>query len=82
VSHYTENPRMVRVDFFKTNAFGRPTKWYLTEAVEFTPYDGVLIHDAFTQSLERHLEGRLRGMVAVCLEPYHEHSHPIVVVVE
>lgn len=51
-----------------------------------------LIHDAFAQSLADHFtkekdpsplapvaqrRWRLEDMVAVCLEPYHEHAHPL-----
>jgi hypothetical protein len=70
---------MVRVDFFKPSG-----KWCYTEAVKWTgDYNG-LIHKAFEQSLRDHLgpihptgNTRLAGLRAVCLEPYHEHSHPI-----
>jgi hypothetical protein len=79
--NYSDRPSMVRVDFFKADEHGRPRKWYATEAVHFGPYDGVLIHDAFRGSLERHLGGRYRGMVAFCPEPYHVNAHPIVTVV-
>ena len=69
---YSDKPQMVRVDFFKESG-----KWYTTEAVEWLQYAGCLIHDAFERSLQKHLKGRLEGMTAVCLKPYHEHSHPI-----
>ena len=84
---YSENPAMVRVDFFKESG-----KWYCTEAIEWTgawcgsektssltklPHQG--IHDAFRQSLADHFSDkpRLLGMRAICLKPYHEHEHPI-----
>lgn len=78
---------MVRVDFFKQSG-----KWYTTEAVKWTgdywvdrpngmsTKRGELIHKAFIHSLRDHFEdcpSRLAGMDAVCLNPYHEHSHPI-----
>lgn len=69
--NYSDDDNMVRVDFFKDSG-----KWYTTEAVKWLEYKG-LIHDAFRKSLDAHLGGRLKGMTAVCLEPYHEHSHPI-----
>jgi len=97
MSHDSNDPAMVRVDFFKERG-----KWYTTEAVEWTgPYLGkdeatgkvTLIHDSFVESLAAHFEKsedptdlaqkggrwRLEEMVAVCLEPYHEHSHPLMV---
>lgn len=73
---YSEDDSMVRVDFFKTSG-----KWYTREAVKWTGgYKDVWIFDAFKQSLRDHFKdspGRLEGMTAVCLEPYHEHSHPL-----
>jgi len=76
--HYSNDPSMVRVDFFKPSG-----KWYTTEAVRWTGEwrgDKQLIHDAFIQSLRDHfmeVPRRLSNMDAVCLEPYHENSHPI-----
>lgn len=81
---YTTESAMVRVDFFKADEHGAPRKWYCTEAARWLTWrggtrdGGKLIHDAFAEALARHLDGRLRGMVAVCLEPYHENAHPIV----
>lgn len=79
---YVEDSSMVRVDFFRPREDGG--KWYTTEGVKWLTYaewagedSGKLIHDAFQEALEAHLEGRLRGMIAVCLEPYHEHGHPL-----
>ena len=72
---YTDDERMVRVDFFKESG-----KWYCTEAVKWTGeyHSNSLMHDEFKKSLRDHLKGeRLNDMVAVCLEPYHIHSHPI-----
>jgi len=82
---YSEDPAMVRVDFFKPSG-----KWYTTEAVKWTgkwhgsTKDGIatrtdvqMIHGAFAQSLRDHLGQRLNDMDAICLHPYHEHEHPI-----
>lgn len=75
---YSDNPKMVRVDFFKQSG-----KWYETEAVEWTgEWKGNKqgIHDAFKQSLRDHFKdkpGRYSDLDAVCLHPYHEHEHPI-----
>lgn len=70
---YIDDPSMVRVDFFKPGG-----KWYCTEAVRWTGgYGDVEIHEAFAESLREHLQGRLHGMVAVCLEPYHSYAHPL-----
>lgn len=74
---YSDDESMVRVDFFKPSG-----KWYTTEAVKWTgEWKGTaLIHDAFAQSLRGHFKdtpNRLSDMDAICLEPYHEHAHPI-----
>lgn len=82
--HYSDKPESVRVDFWKPSG-----KWYCTEAVIWTgQYKDQLIHDGFAQSLRDHLteEGcdglRLSKMRATCLEPLHQHSHPISMMVE
>ena len=76
MSNYTENANSCRVDFFKASG-----KWYTTEAVQF---DNDLYHmqpvDAVKIALQRHLDGRLSGMTAVCLQPYNENSFPIMLV--
>lgn len=65
-----------------------------TEAVEWRTYEGApdkggkLIHDAFAEALVAHLRDsetghvRLDDMTAVCLEPYHMHSHPLMLTVK
>lgn len=83
--HYSDDPSMVRVDFFKQSG-----KWYTTEAVKWTgkyqpdsddPHcDGWDIHKQLAKSLRDHFvksPDRLSEMDAICLEPYHEYSHPI-----
>lgn len=82
--HYSDKPESVRVDFWKPSG-----EWYSTEAVIWTgQYRDQLIHYSFAQSLRDHLtvEGRdglrMSGMSATCLKPYHEHSHPISMMVE
>jgi len=76
MTHYSDNPGMVRVDYWKPSG-----KWYMTEAVQWTGrYNGkdALIHEAFADSLAAHFKGRvLDDFRATCLEPYHEHAHPI-----
>lgn len=69
---YSVEDHMVRVDFFKPSG-----KWYCSEAVAWTGgYTGD-IHTAFRKSLMDSVGGRYKGLDVVCLEPYHEHSHPI-----
>jgi hypothetical protein len=81
MSNYSCDPRSCRVDFFKDTG-----KWYETEAVVFLggyvggPNNPIL--EDFRRSLNAHLNGRLKGMQAVCLSPYHENSHPISIIIE
>jgi len=72
---------MVRVDFWKPSG-----KWYDTEAIKWDRYRSTdkkgtteLIHDTFKRCLRQQLGDRLSSMVATCLEPYHENSHPLMV---
>lgn len=75
MSYYSANPAMVRVDFFKESG-----KWYATEQMEWRHYDGkILIHDAFLHCLHSQFNGHYSGMTAVCLVPYHEHAHPLMI---
>lgn len=73
---YSDNPDMVRVDFFKKSG-----KWYTTEAVKWIGYDTAIIHDAFKESLREHFNGskRLNDMFAICLEPYHKNAFPLMI---
>lgn len=82
MSNYSDDSASVRVDFFKDSG-----KWYCTEAVKWKTYSGKLIHEAFAEALEAHLRNpsggyRLDDMMAVCLEPYHEHAHPLMLPVK
>ncbi|MFX0184074.1 MAG: hypothetical protein ACFE95_13410 [Candidatus Hodarchaeota archaeon] len=76
---YIADDSYVRVDFFKPSG-----KWYTTESVKWTGEwskdEGGLIHDEFAKSLRDHFASnpdRLSDMIAICLKPYHELSHPI-----
>lgn len=70
---YADNDAMCRVDFFREHG-----KWYATEAVDV---DGLYNKSDLVGSLpglvRKHLNGRMSGMWAVCLEPYHKHAYPI-----
>ncbi len=79
---YSEDDRMVRVDFFKPSG-----KWYCSEAIRWTGsyhYDSSKTDsqhplDAFAVSLRDNLKARLREMTAVCLRPYHNLSYPLMI---
>jgi hypothetical protein len=93
MTHFSIHPNHVRVDFFSPNRVGG-MKWRYTEEVEWLTWrsthdsygvpqeGGKLITEAFEEALR---EGgqlkRMRGMMAVCLEPYHQHAHPIAMLI-
>ena len=83
MTNYSNDPRQCRVDIFKPSG-----KWYETITVCFNHYafqneDGSpnLIEEAFKKALKesdsRDFESEnYDGWKFVCLEPYHEYSHP------
>lgn len=77
MTHYTDNPGMVRVDYFKPSG-----KWYMTEAHDMSDYyNDPDIHRAIEAMLER--DGRnLKHFTRVILEPYHRNAYPIMLVAE
>lgn len=76
MSHYSNNPAMVRVDFFKESG-----KWYTTEQMEMLGgWDKeTLVHDVFIKALGRAFPEHYHEFTAVCLEPYHENAYPLMV---
>lgn len=83
---FTTNSGRVRVDFFKPSG-----KWYGTASVDMTNHYEGLIHKCFMAACEAEQANAngewghtfkprdilCEGWSIVCLEPYHEHSHPI-----
>lgn len=74
MSHYSRSPARVRVDFFKESG-----KWHATEEMHWDYYESLDIHDAFLHCLIAQFNGLYAGMTAVCLEPYHIFSHPLMI---
>jgi hypothetical protein len=74
MGNYSENESSIRVDFFKPGG-----KWQFTKAIQWTGgYKNCCIIDAFESSL-RDAGVSLTKYNIVCLEPYHEHSHPLMI---
>lgn len=78
---YTIEEGRVRVDFFKPSG-----KWSYTGSVDMGPfYHEPITHEALKKALDESIEGlRLSWRhwlmddgVIVCLEPFHQHAHPI-----
>lgn len=86
MSHYTTNPAHCRVDIFKPSG-----KWYCTVVIDMSGhYNGGLVEDHVRYCLlNKVVPGDIilnnekymlsQGYMAVCLEPYHEHSHPVMI---
>lgn len=74
MTHFSDTPGMVRVDYFKSSG-----KWYMTEAHDMTEFwDELSIHEAVRKTLER--DGRfLPYFTIVVLEPYHRNAHPVMI---
>lgn len=84
---YSQDDADVRVDFFQPREDGM--KWKYTESVRWTGEWSApsLVDREFAVSLERHLRRatgghRLRGMIAVCLEPHHQNAFPLAIGVD
>lgn len=77
---YASDDSIARVDFFRQSG-----KWYTTEEMKWDRYlsedkDGKvveLITDTFKRCIDEQFPDHFIEMIAVCLEPYHEHSHPL-----
>jgi hypothetical protein len=83
MTNYSENPGMVRVDYFKPSG-----KWYMTEAIDMSPaWDTPDIFDAVRHSLNYAWVANHNGrgdawhqFTVVILEPYHKNAYPIMIV--
>lgn len=79
--NYSNNPGMVRVDFFKT-----PGKWYMTEAWDMNQFYSY--PPGPWEAVEAMLKGTERGQILmpqftiVVLEPYHKNAYPVMLVPE
>jgi len=77
MTHFSESPSSVRVDRFRESG-----KWYDTYAIDMRQYYNLpSIHDAVARAWldERWATGTgLESFFLVCLDPYHVHSHPVI----
>lgn len=71
---YCETDSVVRVDRFKERG-----KWYDTFAIDMAEeYHATSIHEGLRRCLAKRGIST-QGYIFVCLEPYHEHSHPVMI---
>ena len=79
---YNSDDSMVRVDFFKESG-----RWYSSEDMKWDRYSVIdergdieLINDTFKRCLDKTFgKDAYEGMIAICLEPYHEHAFPLMI---
>jgi hypothetical protein len=75
--NYSDNPGMVRVDYFKPSG-----KWYMTEAHDmYDFYNELDIYKAVEMMLVRD-DRYLRHFDIVVLEPFHRNSYPVMIPAE
>ena len=83
MTHYSENPNMVRVDYWTESG-----KWYMTEAVDMNAgYDVPLVHVAVELAMNDHWEKtrsteRRRAwnqFTITIAEPYHMSEYPVMI---
>ena len=86
--HYSNDPEMVRVDFFKESG-----KWAYTVAMNWDRYRTKSLienethiasnyedmQNTFKRCLREQFPNRFIGLTAVCLEPYHKNAYPLMV---
>ena len=83
MTHYSENPNMVRVDYWKESG-----KWYMTEAVDMdNVYQVPLVQVAVEVAMNDHWE-KTRSpdrrqawnqFTITVTEPYHMNAYPVMV---
>jgi len=77
MTHYNDNPGMVKVDYYKPGG-----KWYMTEAHDMSDfYNEPDIHKAVREMLAR--DGRLLTHFTIVVdEPYHKNAYPVMLVAD
>lgn len=82
MTHYSENPGMVRVDYWKPSG-----KWYMTEAIDMSDYWGLpdlfkAIELSLDESRPTREPGWWRQFTVTVSEPYHEKAYPVMFVAD
>jgi hypothetical protein len=81
MTHFSENPGMVRVDYFKPSG-----KWYMTEAIDMSEFwdHGIIPNEAVKKALDasrpKREPGWWRQFTVVVTEPYHKSAYPVMIV--
>lgn len=77
MTHYSNDPSNVRVDFFKESG-----KWYMTEQLDMNAhYNDKFVQDAVADALDESRPEReprwWRNFIVVVNEPYHHNAYPV-----
>lgn len=79
MTNYSSNESMVRVSRFKPSG-----KWYDDQAIDMAGhYAAPSLRDAILECWETQGSAPRRlepGWMLVCLEPYHQHAHPQLII--
>jgi len=71
--NYSSNEADCEVNFFKESG-----KWMYTESINFDEYyDKMNYPRDFKKFLESKLDGRHKGLIAVCINTYNSDEYPI-----
>ena len=72
MTNYSDNPGMVRAEFFRPSG-----KWYTTEALDMNKfYREATPIDAVIAALEIHRE-MSNNYIIIVTEPYHKNPYPV-----
>lgn len=78
--NYSNDPAKTRIDFFRPNG-----KWSTTDVLDWSgayqeplweAYPRLLV-EQFPDIVRQKYDGK--GYLAVCLEPYHQYAHPLMI---
>lgn len=77
MTHYSQHPGMVRVDFYRPSG-----KWYMTEEMQMDRHYGDLsIYNAVEESIKEAFPDTgmrwLSQFIVVVAEPYHTNAFPV-----
>lgn len=80
MTHYSRDPENCRIDIFRESG-----KHYTTIQIRINGFD--YNHSSTKEAVRKNLyeelgDNQYAGFLAVCLEPYHKNSHPVMFEIE
>jgi len=76
MTHFCVDENSIRVDLFKPSG-----KWYTTISVKMN-FTNPSIHNSLQEAIKEKYPTNYEGMTAVCLNPFHKFSHPVMLTVK